>query len=47
MLKLNVMLNKDFIHINTVYRSSPEVGQEMISGKFWMKLQKKNFYLLQ
>jgi len=41
------MFNKEFIHINMIYSSSPEVGQEMASGKFWLKLNKKYFYLLQ
>jgi len=45
MLKLNVMFNKQFIHINISYSSSPELGQEMTSGKFWMKLNGNYFYL--
>jgi len=45
MLKVNAMFNKQFIHINKSYSYSPEVRQEMTSGKFWMKLKKKYFYL--
>jgi len=45
MLKWNVIFNKQFIHINTSYSSSPEVGQEINSGKFWMKFNKNYFYL--
>ena len=37
------MFNKEFIHINMIYSSSPEEGQEKASGK----LNKKYFYLLQ
>jgi hypothetical protein len=41
------MFNKEFLHINIIYSSSPVVGQEIISGQFWMKLNKKYFYLSQ
>jgi len=32
MLKLKAMFNKEFIHINIIYSSSPEETPEMISG---------------